>query len=42
MVSGGKLVLEVHPNRISLGVFNYRRAKGAPPSVPVWGYRERP
>jgi hypothetical protein len=40
MVSGGAPVREVHPDRISFGQGAYRRVKGAPPSVPVWEYRE--
>jgi hypothetical protein len=40
MVCGGKPVMEVHPDRISFGQGTYRRTKGAPPSVPVWEYRE--
>ncbi len=40
MVSGGTPVQEVHPDRISFGQGTYHRVKGAPPSVPVWEYRE--
>jgi hypothetical protein len=40
MVSGGTPVQAVHPDRISFGAGNYRRKPGAPPSVPIWLYRE--
>ena len=42
MVSGGKPVDEVHADRIVIGAGVYRRTPGAPPSVPVWEYREPP
>jgi hypothetical protein len=40
IISGGKPVVSVEPNRISFGVSSYYRIKSRPPSVPVWDWRE--
>ena len=40
MISGGKPVVSVEPNRISFGVSCYYRIASRPPSVPVWDWRE--
>jgi hypothetical protein len=40
-VCGGKFVVAVHPDRIEFSTGSYRRAPGAPPSVPVWQFKGR-
>ncbi len=40
IISGGKPVVSVEPNRMSFGVSSYYRLPSRPPAVPVWDWRE--
>ncbi len=41
MISGGKPILSIEPNKIRFDASSYHEVLSRPPSVPVWEFRER-